>query len=1117
MSLNAFAKAFVPGGGGSVAAPAAPGAVPITAPPAPPTEPPFYRYSLMAPPTRVVEIENSSTLSNLSLMFSKRLIAPASKGGTGVAALSKFVEDFYAHPSNAPSPVPGAPTGFFVSRELLSLSAPDAIVDVSERDGFLIPLDVSPMRGIDVGGEVLNSWQSLFAAFQNDYRVTVFGYVSVQRGTDPAADTSDLLGTTYYHYLFVACTAKKQQLVVLTAQSIQESVPNCKAVLPVHSVLQYVLCHRTPVALYLSLADGTNTPDKDDSAKGLRPSKSWKLSFHEGSVMKTIDSVREVISGVHLQMNDGSVAGWQKTEMLRVEVHLPCAADASDAIQDSACGSAGSKVAAASGSSSPAFPLFPLDILQLLKQSCDECMVPIVGVIVAQNGGNRRRATFQQVLEFVPTAAQFDSDASFAASLSSRVELEWQGKFLGVFPVNLFAAPIRSAEEYLAVRSLLDVAFVPRQPAQLLTRAVFAAAADKLAKEPHKSRRNVVGREVVVIADPSGQLFAADTGCGALVSLPMCWSHMHAVPHSSVFDAVLTTSLRGDRQYRMVLQDVLMWHGSTECLDMPLQQRWHPVELCGIDDETSWPHGSPFNIVILRTLYTNFPASQQLLQGPNAHVISDAPVLGIRVVPATAPRRALATTAASFEWRQPDTVTALFSVIKTSEIPEAPGAIRVLLGVAGSGIEPYNNEYVDVLQGHGAPAVGPGDVVECMLRRTQDGAHWWEVLRVHQVSGLSWADQMVLAPWTAVRVDSIAHSPAITLEELQWLFTCSTFICMHCSTVSDVGRVDPASKQYYCRPCWEQNGHGDCINCGGTYLLGANDAVSKRFFCENCWTVFTTHRQSPHGAPPPPTNANTMTQVTTRVISLFIDTITPKGPSSDILELCCGAAVVRKWISTNNVTRYLGIDVKNSVVEETNNTIATFKSTGNANFEAVVADAFSPVFWAVHLSRLHRGLFHCITCFAGLHYAFRDEAQARMVLASISNALVPNGLFVGSLIGASSLFRRGRRFRNEFFSAEWDESALPVVGTVYRLAADGSEPKERFVIPLDFLVALAAEVGLQLLPELSMTFDVILERDPKWIRPTSADEKEFLSLWMTVAFRKMAQKVAHQRQEKDKI
>ena len=1165
MSLNAFAKAFVPGGGGGGSAPPAAlnnsgsGPVPTapSIPPAAPTEPPFYRYVLMAPSTRVVETDRCS-VSNVSLMFSKRLISSASKGGTGVAALTKFVEEFFAMPLNTPSSTTSPQTGFFVSRELLSLSAPDAMVDLSERDGFLIPLEISSTRGMDVGGLVLNNWQTLFASFQHDYRVTVFGYISVQRGTEIEGGDSLLQSEiSYYHYLFVACTPKKHQLVALTAQALQENVPNVKAVLPVRNILQYVLCHRAPIALYFSLTKTSTSEDETNGAadwkavanstqpqpSSVKANKTWAIRFQSGNVSATVDSARSIVSGVRFLLNDGSLA-WQTTNILRVDIEdLPKrpSLENSDSEAENAKATREEENDESAASDESTFPLFPLDILNLVKQACDECMVPIIGMVVgdhdaddsnekssSKDGGGSTsvsEALREQVIEFVPKSAQFTTEAAFVESLPRHVDVEWTGKMFGVFPSGgIFAAPVRSAEEFLAVRGLLDAAFVPRSRPQLLTRSVFATAVDTLAKEQYRSRRNTTGRDVLVIVDPTGKLFAADVSCGVIISLPMCWSNTHVIPHSCVFDAVLTTSLRGDRQYRIIIYDVLMWNGSVDCLDQPFQQRWHHVEQCGIDDETSWPHGSPYNVVILRAVYANFTSSLSLLQGQNAHMIVDAPYQGIRIMPTAVSRRAIGSSPlVTYEWKTPDSVTTFFAARGLVENPEDSDTLRVLLGVrsesadATADIAAYGEEFADTVLGHNAPSVAVGDIIECMLRRTQDGAHWWEILRVFPQSDVSSTERSLIRPWSAAEVDSIVHSPAITLEELQWLFTCSTYICANCNSVSDVGRVDPASKQYYCRPCWEQNGHGDCCNCGGVYLQGANDSASKRFFCENCWNAFLTPRQSPHGAPPPPTSATVMMQVTTRVISLLIDMLTTKGPSADVLELCCGASVVRKWISTGNISRYLGVDVKAAVVEDISTTITNFKGTGastntNARYETVVADAFSPEFWSSHLSRLHKGLFHCITCFSGLHYAFHNEDRARLVLASISNALVPNGLFVGSLIGASSLFRRGRRFKNEFFSSEWEESAIPVVGTVYRLSVDGSEPKEKFVIPLDFLVALAAECGLQLLPELSMTFDQVLAKDPKWIRQSTADEKEYLSLWMTVAFRKNAQKTPQQRQ-----
>ena len=145
MSLNAFAKAFVPGG-----APASSSSDPAAAalpapfqPPAAPAEPAFYRYQLNLPLTRGIETEEFTQSQSLNLLLLKRTVSAVMKGGTGVAQLNEFVDDFFVEPLNVTQNPAGKPTGFFASREILSPSSPEVEHGGKETGGGADAMDAA--------------------------------------------------------------------------------------------------------------------------------------------------------------------------------------------------------------------------------------------------------------------------------------------------------------------------------------------------------------------------------------------------------------------------------------------------------------------------------------------------------------------------------------------------------------------------------------------------------------------------------------------------------------------------------------------------------------------------------------------------------------------------------------------------------------------------------------------------------------------------------------------------------------------------------------------------------------------------------------------------------------
>ncbi|RNF13516.1 uncharacterized protein Tco025E_06197 [Trypanosoma conorhini] len=286
--------------------------------------------------------------------------------------------------------------------------------------------------------------------------------------------------------------------------------------------------------------------------------------------------------------------------------------------------------------------------------------------------------------------------------------------------------------------------------------------------------------------------------------------------------------------------------------------------------------------------------------------------------------------------------------------------------------------------------------------------------------------------------------------------------------------------------------------------MGKIDVFSKRFYCDNCWAVFySTNSNAEIGyMVPPPPNTSFSTQVLTRCISLLIDTINPKAPTNDVLELCCGGAVARKWIK-NKSTRYVGLDLKSSVVEATTELISSLQDemSGISSYDVICADAFSPDLWTHHITKIHPRQFHTITVFSGFQHAFDNEKKIRHVIGSIANTLVPRGVFLGCFFDISTLYEKGDTI-NDLFTVEWDDDFRPRNGNYFFLSIQDEPRKKMNVISIDFLVAVAQEYGLSAIPEACLTFLEILENDPNFAKKFSKGEKEYLWAMRAFAFRK---------------
>ena len=176
--------------------------------------------------------------------------------------------------------------------------------------------------------------------------------------------------------------------------------------------------------------------------------------------------------------------------------------------------------------------------------------------------------------------------------------------------------------------------------------------------------------------------------------------------------------------------------------------------------------------------------------------------------------------------------------------------------------------------------------------------------------------------------------------------------------------------------------------CSKPYVHGGKDTLTDRFYCEACWGMFQTSRTFAAGAPPPPPDATFSVQVSTRVFSLLIDAVcSGKGASNDILDLCAGASVVRKWASAQ-VQRYVAIENDRAAVDDLadHRPQAARKSVRRPTATRLYRARGSHCSRSATATVPRRDLFPRSTPLLRLRHV-------RDVLFRISNALVPNGVF----------------------------------------------------------------------------------------------------------------------------
>eukprot|EP00796_Vickermania_ingenoplastis_P000015 gene15-6_t len=580
----------------------------------------------------------------------------------------------------------------------------------------------------------------------------------------------------------------------------------------------------------------------------------------------------------------------------------------------------------------------------------------------------------------------------------------------------------------------------------LLTRQKAKEAAQQIAAGHFLACRRYIGRKILVGTEPRGKVFGIDIKSGSIFGLPCCFGGATYVPPGCLFVATLSSTPYDMFEVRIIIEDVLKFNHS-DVSNCPFSERWSFATQIEMDEQSTWPHTTPLRVAILRSDYSPMENVRSLIR-KQAGCCS----LGLQL-------KCTSEKSKIFVWIPPNSITAKF---EASKIITADNILRVLLSCldANGKLVSYNEEETKV--------------VECLLHIADDGTHWWDILNVCS-SGV--------VPSSYQQIEELVHSGGLSKNELMTVVDASQYVCKRCQQVHDNGQHD-SNGSYMCLECWRATGHGDCVLCCRTLVVGTLDKSSNRFYCENCRQEFSsTNKVAEIGHFP-------------LHISL-VDFVNRRGPTNDVLELCCGGAVPRKWMR-NKTMHYIGIDKnKNEVMALKSHRSVDMPEGGH--YDYLCADAFSERVWVDELSQVHPRLFQTITCFTGLHHAFINEEQSRHFIARVANALVPGGLFLGMFVDAGAMYHKGKKFSNSCFSVEWKDSAVPRIGNVFALARDGQPSREMNVVPTDYLVAVADSFNLKAIPESWQSFRELIDSDPSWTRSQTSEEKEYLrslrSLW----------------------
>lgn len=250
-----------------------------------------------------------------------------------------------------------------------------------------------------------------------------------------------------------------------------------------------------------------------------------------------------------------------------------------------------------------------------------------------------------------------------------------------------------------------------------------------------------------------------------------------------------------------------------------------------------------------------------------------------------------------------------------------------------------------------------------------------------------------------------------------------------------------------------------------------------------------------------------------------------------VMDMCCGkGGDVDKWRQIG-ISRYIGMDIADSSIQDAKNRHINHqrtKSAFQAHFQCM--DCFkTPMTSSIFPWIEESSGCHIISCMFALHYAFENYETAHCALSNISNILLPKGIFIATIPHEETLEEKrkiSKSFGNSVYKVEFPSNDVNSFSRMYHFTLnDRVIDCPEYTVPMIILYKLAKQVNLKLLyyetfpdfyekykdyPEyraLLHRFDVIRRNEkiehhgyPKSIKH---DEWEVIQLYAVVAFQKL--------------
>ncbi|CAH2231748.1 mRNA cap guanine-N7 methyltransferase [Pararge aegeria] len=190
-----------------------------------------------------------------------------------------------------------------------------------------------------------------------------------------------------------------------------------------------------------------------------------------------------------------------------------------------------------------------------------------------------------------------------------------------------------------------------------------------------------------------------------------------------------------------------------------------------------------------------------------------------------------------------------------------------------------------------------------------------------------------------------------------------------------------------------------------------------------------------------------------------------------VLDICCGkGGDLSKWQKAR-AEHVVFADIADVSIDQCRSRYDDLHRRSGRLFSAefIAADCTKDVLR--HKYKDPSVKFDLTSCQFGLHYSFESLAQARRMLANISECLKPDGYFFGTVPDAYEIVARCQKsgngtFGNRIFNIKLlfdPENGFPLFGAKYDFHLEGVVNCPEFLVNFELFVKLAAEYGLELI------------------------------------------------------